>query len=207
MMKQRWRTISSVCLVLFLGGCSGPVGLYHAMEGGAIAQKRQPPPGLNLPYPNLADVPPAPAPTPPDEAARIAARARQDANNGMSAPASGALAGLTLPAGPIPAAPPKPAQTSAATPPKLANPPPVPLAFAAHTALLAHAQIEKLRALAARRGQADILVCGFGDGDLALALARARRLADALTAAGVPGRAIRISAMAAGSGGFAQLVY
>jgi outer membrane protein OmpA-like peptidoglycan-associated protein len=42
---------------------------------------------------------------------------------------------------------------------------------------------------------------------LTLAVRRARRIADALTAAGVPPGAITLVASAAGSGGFAQLVY
>jgi outer membrane protein OmpA-like peptidoglycan-associated protein len=57
------------------------------------------------------------------------------------------------------------------------------------------------------------LAAGFGDGGatdaaaLSLALARARAIADALTAAGVPPSAIILDAAAAGSGGFVQLVY
>jgi outer membrane protein OmpA-like peptidoglycan-associated protein len=66
----------------------------------------------------------------------------------------------------------------------------------------------------AAAGSANILVGGFGDAAtpadpaaMNLALARARRLADALTAAGVAPTRIRMIAAAAGSGGFVQLVY
>ena len=71
-----------------------------------------------------------------------------------------------------------------------------------------------LRALAVARGAASIRVGGFGEqagtpnpAALTLAVRRARRIADALTAAGVPPAAITMTAAATGSGGFAQLVY
>jgi len=56
-----------------LGGCSlpstsNPVQWWHEMEGGAIAQQRPPPPGIDAPYPNLGSVPPKP--DMPDPAAR-----------------------------------------------------------------------------------------------------------------------------------------
>ena len=60
LMAGRRLGAASWLLALFLAGCSGPVGLYHSIEGGAIAQERQAPPGADLPYPNLADVPAAP---------------------------------------------------------------------------------------------------------------------------------------------------
>ncbi|GLR68176.1 hypothetical protein GCM10010909_28570 [Acidocella aquatica] len=193
------------------------------MEGGAIAQNRQPPPGADQPYPNLADVPPAPAPTPPGEQAAIANRARAS-TPGVSPPSPGALAGLELPAAPpplpkipglrltqSPAATPLAAPAPAAPPP---NGPPVALAFAPGSAILPAADLapigaiaaERVKAIAAERGNANILAGGFGE-SFALALARAQRLGEALTAAGVPASAIKLVAQPSGSGGFVQLVY
>ncbi|MDE2238488.1 MAG: hypothetical protein KGJ73_00990 [Rhodospirillales bacterium] len=196
-----------------LGGCSQSVGLYHRIEGGAIAQSRQAPPGANLPYPNLADVPPPLAATPPGSQEAIAAQAR----GGVSAPSPGALAGLALPSAvpPLPKvpglalsnpiftpAPPKPqAPTLAAAPPPA---PPVGIAFAPGSALLPYSQTGAIQAAAVQRGAGRVRVCGFGEGSMALAIARAQRLADALTAAGVPGKNIDMTAFSAGSGGFVQ---
>ncbi|MGE4481566.1 hypothetical protein [Acidocella sp.] len=197
------------------------MGVYHDFEGGAIARTRQPPPGANLPYPNLADVPAARAPAAPGTQAAIAARAR----GGVSAPSAGALAGLSLPAAPPPvpdvpgldivnpaaqAAAPKPAAKPAAPRPAPAPKPPGPpvsIAFPAGSALLPYKQAQVIQGVAGQRGGAKIRVFGFGEGSLALGLARARRMADQLTAAGVPGNEIDINALAAGSGGFVQLVY
>jgi len=207
-----------VVLAFSLGGCSGPVGLYHSFEGGAIAQSRQAPPGADKPFPNLADVPAAPTATPAGAQEAIAAQARGEAG-GVSTPSPGALAGLTLPEAPPPVpkvpgvrltAPPPAAPVSApvaeAPAPKPPGPP-VGIAFAPGSAILPAAQASVLTKLAAKRAGAQIRVCGFGEGALPLAVSRARRIADALTAAGVPPTDIRIAAMASGSGGFAQLVY
>jgi hypothetical protein len=217
MSGRRFWTASSFGLALVLGGCSPTIALYHDVEGGAISKTRQPPPGMDQPYPNLADVPAAPKPVPSNQQAAIT----QQAHNGVSAPSAGALAGLTLPGGvpplpdvpglnlpaqPTPAVAPEPAVHAVApAPPPPASP--VAIGFTRHSALLPFAETQKIRALAARRGTATVIAGGFGDGDLTLALARSRRLADALTANGVPGRAIRLTASAAGSGGFVQLVY
>ncbi len=149
--------------------------------------------------------------------AEITARAQI----GVSAASPGALAGLSLPSGapPLPDVPglnlpaqPTPAvaatpapQTAAAPPPPPA--PPVVIGFTPGSAVLAPAELKKVQILAIEHGKAKVLASGFGEGDLTLALARARRLADALTASGVPGRAIRVTAAAEGSGGFVQLVY
>lgn len=199
-----------------LSGCSQSIGLYHEIEGGAIAQKRQPPPGANLPYPNLADVPAPQAPAAPGTQAAITAQAR----GGVSAPSQEALAGLSLPSAPPPLpnvpgvtlanpaftpAPVPVAPPPAAPPPP--NKPPVAVAFRPGSALLIYSQVVAIQGVAAQSAGAHVRVCGFGEGSMALALARARRLADALTADGVPGRNIEISAFAAGSGGFVQLVY
>ncbi|HEY1856882.1 hypothetical protein [Acidocella sp.] len=209
---------ASGILTLFLAGCSGPVGLYHSIEGGAIAQHRQPPPGYNLPYPNLADVPAAPKPEAPNAQAKIAAQVT-NTGTGVSAPSPAALAGLVLPGAPppLPNIPglDLPATPSTPPPPKIVtpkpqtppNPPPVSLAFNAGSAVLPFQNVAPLRTVAAKRGEAHVLVGGFGDGSLTLALARARRLADQLTAEGVPPRVINLVASRDGSGGFVQLVY
>ena len=220
-MGGRFWTASSVGLAFLLGGCSTTVGLYHDVEGGAISQTRQPPPGMNQPYPNLADVPQAPQQGP---AASQQAQITQQARGGVSAPSPGALEGLSLPAGapPLPNVPgisippmqtgpaesastAKPAPAPAA-PPKPPSPP-VSIGFAPGKALLPFAEEPKILDVAAARGDAQVIAGGFGDGSLSLALYRARRLADALTADGVPASDIRLVASAAGSGGFVQLVY
>ncbi|MDR3504771.1 MAG: hypothetical protein P4L52_00840 [Acidocella sp.] len=192
-----------------------PVGLYHSFEGGAIAQSRQAPPGANLPYPNLADVPAATQATPAGTQEAIEAQA----HTGVSVPSPGALAGLTLPAAapPVPSVPglslTAPPPAAAAPVPVAAAPAPKPpgppqgVAFRPGSALLPPEQAVVLKQFAAKRGGAQIRVGGFGDGNLPLALSRARRIADALTADGVPPDDIRVTAQASGSGGFAQLVY
>jgi hypothetical protein len=207
-----------LCLLSFgLAACAGPVALYHDTEGGAIAQPRQPPPGENAPYPNLADVPHAYDPAAPGAQAAIAAQAR-GAVPDVSPADPAALAGLELPT----AAPPLPPGIAIPTPPPLPDnlpkPPPAPptrlhgpavvLGFAPHKALLPYADDRKLADLVAHRGDARVIAGGFGDGtSLPLAIERARRVAAALTARGVPARDIRLVASAAGSGGFVQLVY
>src|SRR6202035_946132 len=62
----------SAAFALLLSGCSSfpasvnPVSWWHDLQGGKIAEDRPPPPGADQPYPNLASVPPKPAP--PDRA-------------------------------------------------------------------------------------------------------------------------------------------
>jgi hypothetical protein len=143
----------------------------------------------------------------------------------VSPPSPGALAGLVLPAAP----PPLPNVPGLAIPSASAPPPPAPhkivkilpapsapieLAFAPGSAVLSHKTAVALSGIARGRGVAFIEVGGFGEaagpGDAAalrLALARARRLADQLTADGVPAKDIRMIAAAGGSGGFVQLDY
>ena len=213
---RRFWTAFSFGLALALGGCSSTIGVYHDVEGGAIAQGPQPPPGMDQPYPNLADVPAAPAATPVGEQAALATQARI----GVSAPSPGALAGLSLPAGPpplpdvpgvnIPEAPapdiaalPAPSAPAAPPPPG----PPIPVGFDPGSAILPATEISQINKFASTRGSATIIAGGFGDGSLWLGVSRARRLADALTADGVPGSEIQIAAAAAGSGGFVRLVY
>ncbi len=225
----RRQVVLAGLLGLSLAGCSGPIALYHKVEGGAIAQPRQDPPGSTLPYPNLASVPAAPVALSPGQQQAVDARIN-GTSTGVSPAAPGALAGLELPGGPppvpdvpgldlpsvpspAPAAPPRNVPVAAASAPH--DGPPLPLGFAPGSALLTHDSAQALSGIAAKRGTAAVLVAGFGDaagppGDSAalnLALARAARLAAGLTAAGVPPWAIRLTAAAAGSGGYVQLVY
>ena len=50
-------------LVLFLAGCAhrdaidAPVGWWHQLQGGAIAEQRPPPPGIGDPYPRVGTTP------------------------------------------------------------------------------------------------------------------------------------------------------
>ena len=213
MTARRLGTAFSVLLGLGLAGCSPTIGLYHDIEGGAIAQNRQPPPGANLPYPNLADVPPAQPALTPAQAAAISAQSH-NAGTGVSRPSPGALAGLELPTAPppppgveVPTPGPLPVAAPAPKPVPVVEPAPVALAFPPASAVLPFADAATLQKLSTAKGTPLYQVGGFGDGDLPLALARAQRLADALTADGVSPSAIRITAMAAGSGGFVQLVY
>jgi outer membrane protein OmpA-like peptidoglycan-associated protein len=228
-MARRLKTFSAGLLGLSLAGCSVPIALYHKAEGGAIAQPRQDPPGSTLPYPNLASVPAAPAALTPGQQQAVDARIN-GSSPGVSPASPGALAGLELPAGPPPVpnvpglnlpalpspapdAPPRNVPVGAAPAPK--DGVPVALGFVPGSALLNFDSAQALSGIAASRGAASVLVAGFGDaagppGDTAalnLALARAARLAAGLTAAGVPPTAIRLTAAAAGSGGYVQLVY
>jgi outer membrane protein OmpA-like peptidoglycan-associated protein len=225
MASVRW-----VWLVAAFGiaGCAGPVTAYHDIEGGAIAQPRQPPPGANLPYPNLASVPAAPVALTPAQTQNVTQRLNPAAAATQATQANpAALAGLALPGG-VPPAPnvglnipslPTPAPGPAAPPaaPVPARPADraaVSLAFAPGSAIISSKTAQALAALAQTRGGATILAGGFGEQadapdatSLILALNRARAIADALTAAGVPPAAIILSAAAAGSGGFVQFIY
>jgi outer membrane protein OmpA-like peptidoglycan-associated protein len=204
------------------------------VEGGDIAAARQPPPGFNLPYPNLAAVPPAPTALSVTEAQAVQqqlaqAKAAPSLPAGTPDPAAlVALDGLMLPAAAPPepdvpgidwqsppvVKPPVPARPLAPAAAKPPDGPPILLAFQPDSAMLDAPSKKALQALAIARGGARVRVGGFGEqhsgpdaAALALALSRARRIADALTAAGVPPDAITLVAAAAGSGGFAQLLY
>jgi hypothetical protein len=220
---------------LSMTGCASPVRLFHEAEGGDIAALRQPPPGSELPYPNLASVPASPAALTATEKQAVqdqlhAARVTPSAGSVAASPE--ALAGLTLPgaAPPLAAVPginwqglpvaaaPVPVPVPVPVPAVRPDGPPILLAFPPKTALLTPETQTALTALAKARGHAGIRVGGFGGQDtavnavpdaaaLSLAVYRARRIADALTAAGVPPAKITMVASAAGSGGFAQLVY
>jgi outer membrane protein OmpA-like peptidoglycan-associated protein len=229
-----WRFAGAVGGLLSLGlaGCSSTIGLYHSVEGGAIGQVLQPPPGADQPYPNLAGVPAAPVALSPAQQAVVHARLA-GAVPDVQGPAPGALAGLELPDAPPPPPPvgmepaapaaEAPAPTAAVAAPGVAQPPdsapdstadsaPVSLAFERGSAVLNPVAATALSGLAAApHGDGAFLVAGFGEGSgataLALGLARAQRLADGLTASGVPPAEIKLLAAAAGSGGFVQIVY
>jgi outer membrane protein OmpA-like peptidoglycan-associated protein len=181
-----------------------------------------------MPYPNLAAVPAAPAGITAGETAATAQRlVPVPAETPATQANSAALAGLSLPVG-VPPLPNVPGLALPATPaphvisrlPQPATPmvtpysAPVSLAFQPGSAIVTPATEAALVRVAGSRGFAEILAGGFGDGDaaknpraLTLAVERARAIADALTAAGTPPSAIRLTAAAAGSGGFVQLVY
>jgi hypothetical protein len=221
------RLVTWSVLVLLLeavGGCTIPIGVYHDIEGGAIAQRRQAPPGADLPYPNLASIPQTPKLLTPVQQAAVNRRIA-GTSPAVSPASPGALAGLELPAAPppLPNVPGLPIPTASAPPApvlhkvakKLPAPSaPVELAFTPGSAVLSHKTAVALFGVALGRGVADIEVGGFGEaagpGDAAalrLAVARARRLADQLTADGVPAKDIRMVAAAGGSGGFVRLDY
>jgi len=216
-----------------LGGCAGPVATYHDIEGGAIAQARQAPPGVDQPYPNLASVPTVPTPPTEQQIAQVNARlAPVPAPQPQLVPNAAALAGLSLPGAPPPAphvpgsyvpavatphvltykAPP-PAPAPAAPAPTASAP--VSLAFAPHSAILDGETLRALNLLAGTvNANATVVVGGFGKpgagpdaAALTLGLDRARAIADALTAAGVPARQLTMVAGADGEGGFVQLTY
>jgi outer membrane protein OmpA-like peptidoglycan-associated protein len=57
----------SLLAAALLGGCGGgqnpvmtPVGWWHDLQGGAIAEQRPPPPGADLPYPHIGRIPEKP---------------------------------------------------------------------------------------------------------------------------------------------------
>lgn len=93
---------------------------------------------------------------------------------------------------------------------------PLGIGFSANSAVVAPPDETALKNLASRRGNHPIEVVGFGDATDAtpqvqaeavdLALARARAIAAALNANGVPPAAIRMSARASGRGGAARLI-
>jgi outer membrane protein OmpA-like peptidoglycan-associated protein len=185
---------------------------------------------VDRPYPNLAGVPTAPTPPTEQEIAAVGARltpAPAPIPTMVANPA--ALEGLALPgAAPpppnvpgtyVPAVPAPHVITYAPPPPpalvvKPVDSAPVSLAFAPDSAILDGKTNDALATLAGTRGEATMLVGGFGRpgagadaAALKLAVSRARAIADALTAAGVPGDHVMMVAGADGDGGFVQLVY
>jgi outer membrane protein OmpA-like peptidoglycan-associated protein len=135
-----------------------------------------------------------------------------------------ALAGVaTPPAVPPPAAATAKVNATAAVPPPAATPQPAPtpatsvlIEFAPDSSSVPAASLPALKALAAKRGAHVIEALGRGDASssdpaaqqhaVTLGFARAQAIAAALAASGVPRGAIQVMALAAGSGGVAQLV-
>jgi len=219
-----------VAAAVALAGCAGPVAAYHDIEGGAIAQPRQAPPGVDLPYPNLASVPTVPTPPTEQQLASVTLRLQPVPPPQPQIVANpAALEGLELPGGPPPApdvpglaipATPTPHKITYAAPPP--PPPakakpdsaPVSLPFPPGSAIMDGKTTDAVTALAATRGDATIIAGGFGApgavadaAALKLGLQRAQAIADALTAAGVPAEDLRLVAGSDGSGGFVKLVY
>jgi outer membrane protein OmpA-like peptidoglycan-associated protein len=93
---------------------------------------------------------------------------------------------------------------------------PVPIGFTAGSAVLPPGADAQLKLLAQRRVNKPIDIVGFGEADedqpqaqnaaITLGLLRARAVAAALVAAGVPANMLRIDAQAAGRGADARLV-
>ncbi len=196
-----------------------------------------PDPPLAPPAPATFSPPPAPATfTPPPAPAAVSSApgdakrsgtARIDAPQAEATPAA-PLSGLP----PVPSVPPPPAALpglpagTLPTPPPVAPPPPPPpkaapsgapvlVAFPPGSSTLPVESLVSLKLLARSRGDASIVIVGYGDTTSAdataqsaampLALARARAIAANLLAAGVPAGSLRITAEAQGQGGAARL--
>ena len=92
----------------------------------------------------------------------------------------------------------------------------VSLTFVSGSAALPQLAADQLKQLAARRGNGVIAVTGYGDAAsddadaqaaaLTLGLSRAKAMAAALTADGVPASAVQVDAEAIGRGGTARLI-
>jgi len=186
----------------------------HPVAGGDTDQAN-----ASLP---AATAPPAPAPgspvahkapVGPVTAAALPAPAEMPTIPDAPPPAP-QIAGIAVPAVTAPTLPP-------ATPPAPPPPPPkagapVAIPFAAGSSILPAAGLAPVKLLATQRGNATIAVTGFGEATstdpaaqsaaLPLALERARAVAAALLADGVPSAAVRIAAEPQGSGAAATLI-
>lgn len=156
--------------------------------------------------------PPSPAPIRPVSSAPLAAP------EAPTEPAT-ARAAVAAPMPALPAAPPPRAAAAPAPPPPTADnaPPPRPsgpnattLAFDPGASVLTPLTAEAVKQAAAHRQGQTIVLTGYGDATssdpamqakaMSLAIARAKALAGALEAAGVPASAIQIGGEAAGRG-------
>lgn len=115
-----WRALALVQLTL--AGCGGnpantPVAWWHDLQGGAIAERRPPPPGSTLPYPKLYTVPARPAL--PDTAYRQALQVQLAAERDRvrQTAARHPITVNAPPPPPKPPPPPPPAATPAGTGP------------------------------------------------------------------------------------------
>ncbi len=86
------------------GNIGDPVGWWHNLQGGAIAQQRPPPPNADAPYPKLVTVPARPQTLAPAERSRIASNLVKDRANAEYAAAT------------VPILPPGPVRATAAPP-------------------------------------------------------------------------------------------
>ena len=85
-----------------LSGCSStssmnPINWWHRSEGGKIAEQRPAPPGADQAYPNLATVPPKPAPADPDALKKLTDSLVADRTNAQHAAQSAPLADPSSP--------------------------------------------------------------------------------------------------------------
>ena len=92
-----------------------PVDWWHALEGGLIAEQRPPPPGVTDPYPNLAAVPPRPAPTKSTTRRALAAALAAERDRTRLQTAQDPLV-IPVPATPAQTSPMRASQAKAATP-------------------------------------------------------------------------------------------
>ncbi len=182
------------------------------------AAPEAPPPPLPVAPPPPPNLPAAPSAVP----SPAAATALPPVPPAPSPPVAAAPAAVPPPAPAAettpPAPPAAPTTVASATP---APPPPNPanivsVTFVTGSAALPASAADTLKQLAGRRGGGIIAVTGFGDAAsndpdaqsaaLALGLSRAKAMAAALTAAGVPASAVQVDAAAIGRGGTARLV-
>lgn len=96
-------------LAPLLSGCAGaskslnPVAWWHDIEGGSVAGPHQSVPGERAPYPNLADVPKAPAFTPAPERESISSTLLADRSRAHQEMLLAPIAPPVKPAAPLPA--------------------------------------------------------------------------------------------------------
>ena len=171
----------------------------------------------------------APAPASQVSAGPVSAGTVSAGPGKSAVPAKPATApeATTAPQPAMPAAPPAPPRiagpaggtatgaTPAAAAPAAVTADAVRVSFAPGSATLTPAAAEALKSLAARRGTKGITVTGYGEARgsdpsaqvaaVDLGLSRARAIAAALEADGVPSAALRLLSVAAGQGGGAQL--
>ena len=121
----------ALAIAWLVGGCSAverfydtkltpdtPIGWWHDLQGGVIADQRPPPPGVDDPYPNLSTVPPRPVMTDPVSRRALAGRLASERDRTQREVAQDPL---------VPVAPPRPAAPVAAgRAAPAASPPPDP---------------------------------------------------------------------------------
>jgi outer membrane protein OmpA-like peptidoglycan-associated protein len=198
-----------------------PVGAATASLPAASAPPA-PPPASDAPA-----APPSPAPRKAVESTPLAApdQAPPAGNAPPAPPTVAAPAGVpTIPE--APPARPAAAPVAAPSPPAFVEPLPAapspagttgkPVSFDPGVSTLSSAELDSLKAFAAQRKGAAIAVTGYGDAvssdpaaqasALALAITRAKAVAAALVADGVPANAIQTGTEAAGRGAFVRLL-